>query len=181
MRQRKTLLCIPRPLSTPTTARATTKVLCMTSRWKIAARAHASFTYVRTRWTYRSTDALLVARHVTAALRTIFAFSTTVVRSVPSTACTSLLRATCVSRRNWRWDVTLAVGSLALPHPQVALRTAPRSATFVRAIDRRREIAMLVGMHATRSPSTPDANSITRRCHLAPEDFAFANGQQIYA
>ena len=152
----------------------------MTSRWKIAVRAHALFTYVRTQWTRRSTDALLVARRVTAALRTIFAFSTTVVRSVPSTACTSLLRATCVSRRNWRWDVTLAVGSLALPYPQVALRSAPRSATFVHAIDRRKEIAMLVDTHVTKSPLIPDASFIIRTCHPVPEDFIFARGQQIY-
>ena len=39
---------------------------------------------------------------------------------------------------------------------------------------------MLVGTRVTKSPLTPDANSTTRTCHLAPEDFTFARGQQIY-
>ena len=38
---------------------------------------------------------------------------------------------------------------------------------------------MRVGMHATRSPLTRDANSITWRCHLALGDFIFAHGQQM--
>ena len=38
---------------------------------------------------------------------------------------------------------------------------------------------MLAGMHATRSPFTRDANSITWRCHLALEDVIFAHDQQM--
>ena len=38
---------------------------------------------------------------------------------------------------------------------------------------------MLVGMRATRTPSTPDANSITWRYHLAHEVYTFVHGQPI--
>ena len=38
---------------------------------------------------------------------------------------------------------------------------------------------MLVGMRATRNPSTPAANSITWGYHLAPEVSIFVHGQQI--